>query len=86
MANKKTIGSASPATAEQQPETPVQRIEVGQLRMKHNISRAVFAGVCAAQGWRAGKSVTETEFLGAVDQFTGAPMGRARAPGKEAAK
>lgn len=72
--------------AEQRPETPARYVEVGQLRMKHNISRAVFAGVCAAQGWRAGKFVTEAEFLGAVKQFTGAPMSGGPALGKETVK
>lgn len=67
-------------------ESPAQHVEVGQLRMKHNISRAVFAGVCAAQGWRAGKFVTEAEFLEAVKQFTGAPMSGGPALKKEAAK
>lgn len=86
MANKKPTGPASPDAAEQQPEAPAQYIEVGQLRMKHNISRAVFAGVCAAQGWKAGKFVTEAEFLGAVKQFTGAPMSGARVAKKEATK
>lgn len=86
MANKKPTGPASPDAAEQQPEAPAQYIEVGQLRTKHGISRAVFAGVCAAQGWKPGKSVTEAEFLGAVKQFTSAPMGRAQAVKKEATK
>lgn len=86
MADKNKAGAASPGRTEQQPETPAQYAEVGQLRTKHNISRAVFAGVCAAQGWKAGKSVTEAEFLGAVKQFTRAPMSGARAPKKEATK
>ena len=84
MVDKKKAGAVSPGQTEQKPEAPAQYAEVGQLRMKHNISRAVFAGVCAAQGWKAGKSVTEAEFLGAVKQFTGSPM--SGAPGKEAAK
>lgn len=86
MANRKPTGLEGPAMAEQQPEAPTQYVEVGQLRMKCNISRAVFAGVCAAQGWRAGKCVTEAEFLGAVKQFTGAPMSGGSVLGKEAAK
>lgn len=77
MANKKTTGPAGPDTAEQQNNGPEAYIEVGQLRMKHNIPRAVFAGICAAQGWKSGKSVTEAEFLGAVQAFNAAPMGGA---------
>lgn len=84
MADKNKAGAVSPGQTEQQPRTPEEFTEVGRLRMKHKIPRAVFAGVCAAQGWRAGKSVTEAEFLGAVKQFTGSPM--SGAPGKEAAK
>lgn len=86
MANKKSTESESLVTAEQQSRTPEKFTEVGRLRTKHNISRAVFAGVCAAQGWKPGKSVTEAEFLGAVKQFTEAPMSGATVPEKEAAK
>lgn len=86
MANKKPTGSENLVTAEQQSRTPEEFAEVGRLRTKHNISRAVFAGVCTAQGWKPGKSVTEAEFLRAVKQFTGAPMSGATVPGKEAAK
>ena len=74
MANRKPTGPESPAAAEQQPRTPEEFTEVGRLRMKHNISRAVFAGVCAAQDWKPGKTVTETEFLKAVESFNSAPM------------
>lgn len=74
MANKKSPGPESPAMAEQQPGTPAQHIEVGQLRMKHKTPRAIFAGVCAAQGWKSGKFVTEEEYLEAVEKFTSAPM------------
>lgn len=74
MANRKPTGPESPAAAEQQPRTPEEFTEVSRLRMKHKISRAAFAGVCAAQGWKPGKTVTETEFLEAVERFTSAPM------------
>lgn len=86
MANRKPTEFESSAMAEQRPKPPEEFTEVGRLRTKHNISRAVFAGVCAAQGWKAGKFVTEAEFLGAVKQFTGAPMSGGPALGKEAAK
>ncbi len=86
MADKNKAGAASPGQTEQQLKAPAQYAEVGQLRMKHNISRAIFAGVCTAQGWKAGKFVTEAEFLRAVKQFTGAPMSGARAPKKEETK
>lgn len=87
MANKKPAEAVAPAQAEQPPASPeapkVFRVE--QLRSEKKINRAVFAGVCAAQGWKPGKTVTEDEFLEAVRQFTLAPMsgGHNR---KEAAK
>lgn len=80
MATKKTAEAPAPAQAE---SSKVFTIE--QLRSEKKISRAVFAGVCAAQGWKPGKTVTEAEFLGAVQKFTSAPMGGA-AHKKEARK
>lgn len=74
MANKKPTGPEGPDIVEQQPRTPEEFTEVGRLCAKHNIPRAVFAGVCAAEGWKSGKTVTEAEFLGAVEKFTSAPM------------
>ena len=70
MATKQTTGTPPPA--EQTGSPKVFAIE--QLRSEKRISRAVFAGVCAAQGWKAGKTVTEAEFLEAVKKFTSAPM------------
>ena len=75
MANKKTTGPESPVTAEQQIE---------QLRDEKKVKRAVFVGVCAAEGWKPGKTVTEKEFLEAVEKFTSAPMSGAAK--KEAGK
>lgn len=86
MANKKTSEPVTEAAAETTPEqaNAPEHIEVGQLRTKLGISRAVFAGVCAAEGWKPGKSVTEAEFLAAVKKFTSGPMSGAGK--KEAAK
>jgi hypothetical protein len=83
MANKKTTGLTGPEAAEAQ--APKEYVEIGQLRAKHNISRAVYAGVCAAQDWKPGKAVTEAEFLAAVRAFTSAPM-RGGTTNKEAKK
>ena len=55
--------------------TGPELVEIGELRSKHKIGRAVFAGVCAAQGWKPGKKITEDEFVRAVSGFTGAAMG-----------
>lgn len=55
-------------------------LEIGELCKKHKISRAVFAGVCSANGWKSGKAISEDELLKAVDKFNGSSIdGR---PGK----
>lgn len=66
-----TKATSSPA-AEQ--ATGKELFEIGELRKKKKVGRAVFAGVCAAKGWKPGKAVTEEEFLAAVEEFEGAPM------------
>ena len=70
MANKKEAAPDSTA-----PELQ----DLGTLREKHGVGRAVFAGVCAAQGWRPGKAVSEDAFLTAVRAFSAAPMGKKEA-------
>lgn len=79
MASKKTTsaGPASPATAEQKSPAPGEYVEIGQLRTKHRIGPALYAGVCSAQGWKPGKAVTEAEFLAAIQAFNSSPMGGA---------
>ena len=81
MAEKKKAGAVTPGQTEQLAESPgaeaPKAFTIEQFRSEKNIKRAVFAGVCAAQGWKPGKSVTEAEFLGAVKKFTSAPMGGA---------
>jgi hypothetical protein len=63
----------SPATV--QPEENTQELlEIGELQRKHKISRAVFAGVCSANGWKPGKLIAMEEFLAAVAKFTEAPI------------
>lgn len=85
MANKSKEPESTPIVAGQ-PEgaaTASELHDVEMFRSKHNISWAVFAGVCAAQGWRPGKMVSEKAFLRAVEQFNGEPM---RASGGEVRK
>lgn len=68
-------------------EQPIENPKVfpiERLRSEKKIKQAVFAGVCAAQGWKPGKTVTEAEFLEAVEMFTSAPMSGAAK--KEATK
>ena len=72
MANKKAAEAAAPAQEQQTASPKVFAIE--QLRSEKKINRAIFAGACAAQGWKPGKTVTEAEFLAAVEKFTSAPM------------
>ena len=71
MATK--AASTPAATGEQNKKAPAL-YDVGELRSKHKVGRAVFAGVCSAQGWKPGRAVTEEEFLAAVKNFENAPM------------
>lgn len=74
MANKATSApAATQAAGPQEPKAP-GLFEIGELRKKHKVGRAVFAGVCSAQGWKPGRAVTEEEFLEAVKKFENAPM------------
>lgn len=74
MANSKAAAPGPVPEQPQQTSKASEFFEVGELRKKYQIGRAVFAGVCSAQGWRPGKAVTEEEFLGAVKAFNAAPM------------
>ena len=56
MATK--AASTPTATGEQNKKAPAL-YDVGELRSKHKVGRAVFAGVCSAQGWKPGKAVAE---------------------------
>lgn len=47
---------------------------IDKLREQHKVGRATYAGVCAANGWRPGKAMTEDEFLAAVAKFNNSPM------------
>ena len=57
----------------QQPDSSQTREPAEKLRDRHGTSRALFAGACAANGWRAGKALTEKEFLDGIAAFAGAP-------------
>lgn len=71
MASKTTRPEG--ATEEtRQPEQPLLELET--LREQHQIARPVFAGVCAANGWKPGRAMTEEAFLRAVAAFTRAPV------------
>lgn len=65
-----TMGSGQTEQATKDQEL----LDVEQLRSKKKISPAVFAGVCAANGWKPGRMVAEAEFLRAVQKFIKEPM------------
>lgn len=74
MANKiNPNDTAQGATVEPKTTRAPEPLEIEELRKKHKIGRAIFAGVCAANGWRPGKQISEDDFLQAVAAFAGAP-------------
>ena len=52
------------ATKTQKPEGAAapELVPIDKLRERHKVGRATYAGVCAANGWRPGKAMTEDEF------------------------
>ena len=78
MAEKKKAGAVALGQTERPAASPgaeaPEVFTIEELRNEKNVKRAVFAGVCAAEGWKPGKTVTEAEFLAAVEKFTSAPM------------
>ncbi len=86
MAPKSTkTPEAASAVAEPMAQTP-ELHTIEELQKKNQIKKAVFAGACAANGWRPGKQLTEAEFLAAIAKFTGAPMHGGEPRKKEARK
>jgi len=86
MAPKSTkTPEAAPTVAESMAQTP-ELHTIEELQKKNQIKRAVFAGACAANGWKPGKQLTEKEFLEAIAKFTGAPMHGGEPRKKEAKK
>lgn len=47
---------------------------IEQLKEEQNVSDAVFEGVKAANGWKAGRQVEEKMFCSAVKAFLEAPV------------
>lgn len=90
MAKDSTKATEPVADTSAQPEQIKAKgpelLGIDELRTKHKIGRAVFAGVCSAQDWKPGRAVTEAEFLTAVASFNGAPMGPARAANESEAR
>lgn len=55
--------------------------DIEALCVRYGISRPVFVGMCAANGWRPGRQMTGKEFKGAVKAYQQAPMSRGRTKG-----
>lgn len=67
--NPDTAKGATEPDVTKQPEL----LEIGELRTKCKVGKAIFAGVCAANDWRPGKRISEDDFAQAVAAFTGTP-------------
>lgn len=76
MATRKTAEAESLETTAAVPEDPKKTIEDWAKEKKTDIS--VLAGVKAKQHWNNGKSVTEQEFVSAVDGFLNGSTRRGR--------
>ena len=60
-----------------QPSTPFpELLPIEEHRERLKIKIPVFIGVCAVNGWKPGRVMTEAEFRRAAEAFTGAPMNR----------
>lgn len=51
-------------------------VGISKLKATRNTPESIFRGVCAAEGWRPGKSVSEAEYDAAVQAFLKRPVGR----------
>ncbi len=47
---------------------------IEELKADHKVSDVIFEGVKAANDWKAGKQVTDAEFIRACDDFYKAPI------------
>ena len=78
MATKTNRPDALPdvqQTDGQQTSTPSPRLlSIEKHREQLKIKIPVFIGVCAVNGWKPGRAMTEAEFRRATEAFTGAPM------------
>ena len=50
-------------------------VEIFKLKEMKKTPESVFRGVCAAEGWRPGKSVSATDYDAAVQRFLKRPVG-----------
>jgi len=75
MANKMNKPDAA-SNIQQTDSPPPELLPIEQHQGRLNIKIPVFIGVCALNGWKPGRVMSEAEFRLAVETFTGAPMNR----------
>ena len=75
MANKMNKTDNTPDVQQSDPP-PMELLPIEQHQEQLKIKMPVFIGVCAVNGWKPGRVMTEAEFRRAVEAFTGAPMNR----------
>lgn len=49
-----------------------------ELRRAQGTGAAVFAGACAMNGWRAGKLLSEAEYLAGIKRFAECPTSKSK--------
>lgn len=84
MAIKNQTPNVLPDLADRETLKTPELLEINELCIKHRIRRAIFAGVCAAEGWAPGRRISEEAFLSSVRQFESAPMSGSPVKKKEA--
>lgn len=77
-----TTQTVAPAAVAEHGTSP-ELLTIETLRTRSRTPAAVFAGVCAARGWKPGRTMTGQEYAEAVAGFTGAAMDSRTEPGKE---
>lgn len=75
MANKMNKTDNAPDVQQSDPP-PLELLPIEQHQEQLKIKMPVFIGVCAVNGWKPGRVMTEAEFRRAAEAFTGAPMNR----------
>ena len=73
MANKMNKTDNAPDVQQSDPP-PLELLPIEEHQEQLKIKIPVFIGVCAVNGWKPGKVMTETEFRRAAEAFTGAPI------------
>ena len=77
-----TTQTVAPAAVAEHGTSP-ELLTIETLRTRSRTPAAVFAGVCAARGWKPGRTMTGQEYAEAVAGFTGAARDGRTGPRKE---